>query len=330
MFEWLSFLDRHNIPHQEKGGVTTRGNIAIHCPFCGGADRSYHLSISVLGKGWYCWRDKRHRGLQPHRLIQALLRCSYLEADAIAGGNPGVPDDQMMLDVMAKMDAGRPKPTGVAKKPLALPPEFVEIRDRGFRRQFVGYLHGRGFADPEAVAADYGLLGAVEGRYAGRVIFPIHLDGELVCWTGRHVGASRLRYLTLSSTDDPPARLPVKQTLLWYDRLKAAPAGATLIVTEGPFDALKVNYLGRDHGIYATCLYGKNISHQQVDLLMSFNHPRQIFARKITMVDSNTKNDMLPTLALLREQHFKSMFIEGIKDPGEFDRESFDRFLKTI
>jgi len=325
VIDWESFLDRHNVLYQSRGGVTTRGNIAIHCPFCGPADHGYHLSISVAGRGWYCWLQKSHRGYLPHRLIQALIGCSWLEAESLAKGEHGAPSDRTMLEVIEMMNQPRFKPTQkqVAKNPLNLPAEFVEIRDRGFRRMFAGYLTGRGFADPEQVAADYGLLGAVAGRWAGRIIFPIWLDGELVCWTGRHVGTSRLRYLTLSSSDDPPARMPVKQTVLWYDRLKAAPAEATLVVTEGPFDALKVNYLGRDHGVYATCVYSKNISDFQIDLLLSLD-----FAKKILMFDPETIWDA--EFSMLSDNGFESRFIEEIEDPGEFDKGSFDRFLRTL
>ena len=51
MFDWISFLDKHGIEYSTRGPSTSRGNVYVHCSFCGQADQGKHLGISLEGKG---------------------------------------------------------------------------------------------------------------------------------------------------------------------------------------------------------------------------------------------------------------------------------------
>ena len=77
------------------------------------------------------------------------------------------------------------------------------------------------------------------GRFHGRIIFVIRADAErIVGFTGRAVSPRmEPRYLFEGATD---------ATLLWS--YKFPKRAHTLVLCEGPFDALKVNVLGNRAG----------------------------------------------------------------------------------
>jgi hypothetical protein len=338
MFDWPTFLTQHNIPYTTIG--VARNDIECQCPLCGSADSGHNMSISLIGKGWYCWRQPdSHRGRAPHRLIQALIGCSYLDAEAIVQ-NPTafLPNDGDFIDRLHALFAPAPAAKPQYRNPLKIPAEFREIEDIGKGRMFVSYLVKRGFAEsdiPELVT-EFRLRYCVSdsflrGAFRNRLIFLIEIDRELASWTGRHIsGSARLRYNSLSPEDeDLPAPLSVKDTILWYDRLRQI-NGGTLAICEGPFDALKVNYLGNRHGIYATCVYGMAISDNQLDLIESLGQ----FKKRRILLDALATGLYLGNfhshIGRLEALGFQVIILpERIKDPGEFNESTFASIFRS-
>lgn len=331
-FDWPTFLTQHNIPYITTGKVG-KNDVGCQCPFCGDADSGHNMSISLIDRGWYCWKSPDgHRGLTPHRLIQALIGCSYLDADSIVkSGTSFIPNDGDFIDRLKGLFTTAPISLPTTKPLLKLPDAFRPINDSGFGRMFVSYLERRGFAydDIPNLVKTYQLRYCVSnvflrGAYSNRLIFLISIDDKLVSWTGRHIGSSKLRYNSLSPEDaELPARLSLKDTLLWYDQLHQTD-GDTLVVNEGPFDALKVNYLGNHRGIYATCVYGSTISDVQLDLLESLSQ----FKHKILLLDAEAAlrywNNRHGHAARLESLGFKSVILPSfIEDPGEFNKSTF-------
>src|SRR3974377_930695 len=74
-FNWVRLLNAHHVPFVTRGPNTGRDHISVKCPWCGAADPSEHLGISLRGKGYRCLRDPRHAGRSRARLIHALLHC---------------------------------------------------------------------------------------------------------------------------------------------------------------------------------------------------------------------------------------------------------------
>jgi hypothetical protein len=190
---------------------------------------------------------------------------------------------------------------------------------------FMTYMSRRGF-EPEDIpylSRRFNLRGCADGgRWHGRIIFPVTLDRKLVTWTGRHCGGSPIRYDTLSLYEEksPPALVTIKDTILWYDQLKQA--RGTLVVCEGPFDALKINYLGEGEDIYGTTVFGKSITDKQRDLLESLEN----FDQKILLLDAGTVDHMNPrgNFASLESAGFRLTPLPlFIKDPGELNRKTF-------
>jgi hypothetical protein len=90
---------------------------------------------------------------------------------------------------------------------------------------------------------------------------------------------------------------------------------------------LKINVLGRRAGIVSTCFFTAQPTDQQVELLHQVV-PR--FERCILLLDDKT---FYTTLRVTRE--LSALGVERgvlpqqfrLKDPGEFDRKSFSRFV---
>lgn len=321
MFDWTHFLERNNIPFSSHH-VTKGSQVAIHCPFCGPEDESQHLSISLKGRGWRCWRrPKSHVGKSPTKLIAALLNCSYDQAAAIAGTSIHLPQD-----FMGHVNRALSPPPQKSSRELELPSSFKPFgtylpSERPFRR----YLRGRDFTVREIdhyLTRDFDMHYCTQGPFRGRIVFPVYNDGELVTWTGRSIYADAfLRYMTLTSDEEKardqlltPAAGPITDFLLWYDDLLHVDAD-TICLCEGPFDGLKVRLLGEPHGVTATCLFTMDMSERQLDLLHELL-PR--FRRRYLILDKGT----LPTA--LRLQGMLSglgvrvhQLPKKLKDPGE-------------
>jgi hypothetical protein len=320
-FDWQHWLDRNGISYSTTGKNIARGHLVIHCPFCGRADEGQHLEVNLHGRGWRCFRQPRiHKGRNPTKLVQALLGCSWEAAAAIAGSGAGLPND-FFQTVKNKMDPPKPR---LAKK-LTLPNEFKSFNElMPSRRLFADYLRKRGFYDKDIsrMTSDYGIRYCTNGSYKGRIIFPVHYMNKLVTWTGRTVYPSvELRYKTLSINTEkaeiegvPQAAGSITEYLLWYDDLKKSYA-RTIVLVEGPFDALRVSVLGYNHGIDATCFFTMQPSVSQIDKLHEIL-PK--YKNRYLLLDQGTTSTSLMVASALSSFNVKvKQLPSGTKDPGE-------------
>lgn len=265
--DFQRLLDEERIEYVTRGKNVKRGELNIHCPFCGSADPSFHLGINLDTGYWACWRNQDHRGKSPLRLLVALLKIPYWRAREIAGLTKDYVDPDGFSEVANRLLRGRQvsPETPEVFEPLAFPPEFREITGGVSTRRHWDYLiEERGFhpRDVADLCYDYRLQAATSGRWAHRVILPYYLDGDLVTWTGRAIGRSEYRYLDLSVDD---SILPPKETLYNYDCVTEG--GKWLVVVEGPVDALKLDFYGRKYGVRAVGLSTNSITEEQVHLL---------------------------------------------------------------
>jgi hypothetical protein len=318
--DWVSFLEANNIPYITRGPSVTKNHICIKCCWCGIADPSEHLSISLVGQGFRCWRQPLHSGKNPAKLIQALLGCSWEQATNLAGNAKTLPND-----FLSKMKASLVKKEEVKmERVLSLPEEFKEFNKKPSCRMYAEYLRQRRFNDKNIFedTKDYGIYYASKGLYKGRVIFTIVYDGQLVGWTGRTISANQMmRYDTLThdaekayDRGEVPAPNPISHYLLFYDRIIDSNAD-TIILCEGPFDAWRVNLLGESLGVVSTCFFTSTLSEQQLNLL---HEVLPKFKNRFLLLDENTfskatriKSDLI-TLGVQVKR-----LLDGIKDPGE-------------
>lgn len=247
MFSWYEFCTQRSIDFAEHGAPASQtNNIAVACPFC--ADHSKHMGLHLQSTAWHCRRCDA-AGRSPVKLIQKLLSCSWPEAREIAGTAEAQP---VAVDLAAlKQRLSGPKKDD-RPQVVQFPPEFFSLAgpSSGTKQKFYDYLHGRGFKNPVRLAKSYDLYAALTGDFAFRVIVPLTRVErgvtKLYGWTGRAITKdAKLRYRTEGNTRD----------LLW-EPPRVEEGGDLLVVTEGPFDALKLDAYGRDLGARAVALLG--------------------------------------------------------------------------
>lgn len=154
----------------------------------------------------------------------------------------------------------------VIRGDLQLPAaDISQLKPTGRTRNHWNYLvWTRGF-EPEDIRllTDlYSVVAATSGKYHDRVLLPYIVNEEIVSWTARAVAEARIRYLDLSKDE---SLVQPKQTL--YNHDAARDGGKVLLVTEGPFDALKLDLYGREFGVRTVALSTNSISDQQIYLL---------------------------------------------------------------
>jgi len=326
-FDWLQFLEQHGITYRQ----VSRAEVTVTCPFCGHDDPSQHMNINLEGRGWHCWRNDRHGGRDPTRLVAALLHCTMQAAAQLTRSNSFLPTN-FLERIQTAM---QPRPAPSPQLTLKLPSEFRELDHGVMARPYVHYLLDRGFHRDEIDGlSNHDVYYCPIGPYHGRIMFCVYHRNHLITWTGRTVSDTPgvVRYRTLSPLADkaeqegsPPALGPLPDYLLWFDELLACDA-RTIVVCEGPFDALKVLLLGQTAGVVATCLFGNRMSPAQIELLHKLL-PR--FKRRILLLDRET----LPN-TLKIQGHFTKLKLEArylpsdLKDHGELDSQK--QLLKII
>lgn len=309
-FSWADFLNERGIEYKPTGS----GWLELHCPFCGDDDRGRHMGVNgdPDSPGWNCWRDADHRGRNPTKLVAALVGCSERMAQEIV-------KLQVLPEPVEQPSVEKPE----AMIPLAMPMEFRPVADTLYGQRFLNYLMSRGFTAAECpqVIHRYDLRYCVIGDFAGRLIIPIYKDGQLASWTGRAVDpAVDLRYKTLSDKPgkSPRATFGVKRMVYRQNELYAG--GDTLVICEGPLDAIKVDFYLHEYGIAATCLFGKDPTPEQLTVLTTLaGH----FVQTAILLDADayaTAQKLVGELQPWANVRVANL-PPGVKDPGELTRE---------
>jgi hypothetical protein len=305
---WQDFLTDNQIEWVSRGPNTARGEISIQCPWCGDEDPSQHLGINLSKGSWGCLRNPEHRGHSATYLIGTLLRCSQHQARIIVDQYSRSDPDQLgELSLTADILPG-------AGWPEALP-TLRAIEATGSTAKFWNYLQVRGF-NPDAVIRQYKLQCCMVDRYKDRLIVPLYQRKALIAWTGRALGTPVTAPRYLSSKR-------VKETIFNEDDLLQG--GRLLFITEGPFDAMKLDYHGLEQGVRATCTFGTSIPIEQLVLL---NSRRARFDKTVILFDRDAvepafiAKEWLPSSTVTVGQ-----LPEGVKDPGELSREQIQELI---
>jgi len=321
-FGWVALFDKQRIHYIDRGANVKRGEINIRCPWCGSADPSEHMGIN-LDTGWYsCWRNRAgHSGKSPLRLLMRLLNVGYNEARELAGLGEGYIDPEGFDAVAARlMGRTSAEPTHVAPRRefIQFDKHFKPMDDTVSCRRWWNYVYQRGFdaRDILPMCDRYSIRMARDGNYAMRLILPYFLDGRLVTWTGRAIAPSTIRYKDLSVED---SLVPVKETLFNHDIAAACGRRSTLVLVEGPLDALKVDYYGAPFGVRSVGLSTNSVSEQQALLLEELAGR---FKRVVLMMDNKTDYGLVDSMRMKQ----RLSFIRGLQvmpvpynrpDPGE-------------
>lgn len=206
-------------------------------------------------------------------------------------------------------------------KDLLFPQEFYNIKNENIYSIFYNYLKKRGFDDIDTLVKKYNLKCALTGDWRYRVIFPYFMDEKLVTWTGRVIVDDKdiFRYRDLEI--DKSVR-HVKFCLYNWDTIKKG--GKVLFITEGQFDALKLDFYS---GYNATCLSTTSIRPEQVVLL---NEISDNYEKIYIILDKGAE---VQSMNLLKELSFIRNISElklpdGVKDdPGSMTKEQIRKWV---
>ena len=315
MFDWRKFFQQYHIRYVEKGNVS-RDNIAIKCPFCTD-DPSEHLSVSLRGEGYNCWRDDSHKGRNSAYLVRALLRVSTAEANTIVYGYGGniLPDEDFVTTVKRLLkveDVKRKTSLEIPSdwRPLSKPTKSIA------QTLIYSYLKSRNYSqhDIEAMATRYDLHYATQGPWARRVIFPIRDHyGRIVNFTGRAI--SKRAIIRYKTTSRDTAAADMSECLFDYYNLTRT-RGKALIVCEGPFDAFRLTWIGEPFGIFATCVFTQNVSEVQADKLIRL---ASNFERSFVLFDKGAELHAIKAQFRLGFDRIKMPQYPNVKDPGDLN-----------
>ncbi len=313
-FDWFNFLRRERIFFITEGKNVKRGNINTKCPMCGSQDPSEHMGMDLRTGEWGCWRDPEHRGIDPTRLIQAFLRCSFDHAKSIAEEEV-IADDVPVEDLLKRIQADDPTPPRPRARieVVKYPPDIKPIAAEGARARFLDYLaEDRGFGkDAWEVTKKYDLMCALTGDFAHRLIIPFYFEHSLVGWTGRAIAEAKNRYRSFPESE------VVKSIIYNYD--KASAGGRQLFIVEGPLDTIKHDfYISRNFDT-AVGLLGVAYLDRQISLLLKLCAK---FEKIVILLDPNALH------VAMRLQASLAMFDtsianvpSGVEDPGELTGE---------
>lgn len=314
-FDWRTFLREYRIPFDLQ---EHRGWGVLRCPFCGTSDRGHDnmgVSLDPRNPGWTCWRSKQHRGHDPTRLIQKLLGCNKISALAIIQASVARIEPQAIS-----------APAPVESRPTELRwPDNIRPLDHldPLTQPFFAYLERRGFTLPLQVAERYGLRYCLTGPYAWRLVIPIYDEQDtLVTWTGRDVrGDAKNKYKSLSTRpypDEPLALLKTDEVLYNANLLQAG--GDMLVITEGPFDGMKVDWSMRARtGIHATSIFTNQLTLKQ---LAKLNRVIPKYKQILVLLDADARVQARELLMQLRA-FWPSYPVKSVhppppyKDPGD-------------
>jgi hypothetical protein len=313
--QWERVLAEHRVPYITAGPNVKRGELNIRCPFCGSADPSYHMGLNLDTGWWACWRNRaQHSGKSPLRLLMKLLRVPYAQAREIAGLGSDYVDPEGFDAVAARMlqrgeDA---RPGSVERRVLHLGEDFDPITSHPRLRRFWNYLYQRGFSGSSRLGEDVDVLCSFYKLHAGdgstkqwgwlaelaRSRHPAVLPGrKLVTWTGRAITPSSKRYQDLATELSLVGA--TKETLYNHDAIYAG--GKALVLVEGPFDVLKLDFYGMPWGVRSVGLSTNSISESQAFLLQP---AAAKFDRVIVMMDDADGLGIVDSMRMEQELQF--------------------------
>lgn len=328
VINWAEVLRDNRIPFIERGANVSRGELNIRCPFCGSADPSFHMGLSLETGYWACWRNGQHRGKSPVRLLVRLLDVSVRVARELAGLSEDWVDPEGFSEAVAKFMGRIQTRAALDVAWPELPSTMRPIENRGATRNHFQYLERRGFTEIDALVDQYGLLADCGGPWSWRVVIPYIVGGRVSAWTGRAIAAAEIRYKDLAFDQ---CAYPIKQTLYNGDALDD-PRAHTLVVVEGPIDALKLDFYSQDFGVRAVGLSTNTISEGQVDALLDkgLRFRKVLFmmdnATQLSVVDSmrmRSKLDMLRNTGTVAVP-------AGKKDAGELSPVQVLSFARSL
>ena len=301
MINWRSLLSELRVDWSDRGPNRSTGQITIKCPQCGAADPSRHLAINEATGQYYCFRNPQgHSGKSAPYLLRALgVSPSLVVAllNQYGDGKTAQPSKNYV-----STDAGWDRYLPAANNP-----------------QILSYLEERGIVRPAEAARIFDLRYAPNGQYAQRVLMPIHQANGKIGFTGRAlVPRITPKYLMHESVRSGVYLPHVPEEL------------DTLVIVEGPFDALKMAWALEDQPIVPAALLGLALPETRLKMLVDLAK-----RAKHVLVALDSDQPVSVVYRIIREiavyltcEVVRCPIPSGSKDPGELSMQGVREWLK--
>lgn len=300
-----SLFNELRIPWKDRGANTSRKNVNICCPYCKD-DQGWHMGVSEDSGYYYCFRRPQHAG---HHLPFLLIKLGADRSDAVRLYN------RHLTSKPTNREALEPKPLTQQLK------AWEEFDPGALWNRPMDYLQSRGFDDPDTVAQRYDIRYTQRGAFRNRLLLPILEKGSVVAWTGRALGKDMVpKYLTESSG---------REGLVYQPRAHRH----TLVICEGPLDALKLAVAGERYPVSAVALTGKQLN---ADRLAHLLDGADEVERVLLCLDADTAiweaSRMLAELVgSFRGREVRRIKLpEDYKDPGELPMDEARAWLRGL
>jgi hypothetical protein len=274
----IELLEKYEVPYKTTGNNVSHGNVNIKCPYCGSADPSEHLGIDLTTGKWGCWRNTSHRGRRLPSLLTKLLGCSYEQAVGLTCTRTSRTNLQKVasrLKVTSTKDSQE-----VPKVTHDLIPGLERLSMHNKFVRFHSYLVHRGYDyhHHSALVSIYNLHAALWGPMNNRLVFVLSDNNGILGYTGRAIDNSKTRYYSIPGP-------VIKHTVLQFSDLLYK-GGRRLYVCEGPFDAMRIDYVARTikSPDRATCVFGVDVTTNQIECLVKLS---VVFDELVIIMDSD-------------------------------------------
>lgn len=260
-----------------EGATPTPGGwYRVPCPVCrdrgGHNDTKKKLSVNADNGYYQCFRADC--GIRGFTLLSERHLVKGKRQEEKSDGKVPLPEEYFPLDVANKTSS------------LSLRPYF-------------SYLEGRGITDRIIQGAHIGVC--FRGRYAAKVIVPVHQGGQVVGFTSRSI-ADKV-YM------NPPGFMRTKFMLNGDALLEET--DCPVVIVEGPFDCLR-------HWPHAVACFGKPTSHH-IALIRQAKRPVVIGLD----ADAQMEGWGLAMTLELSGQNIRWMGLRPGTDPGKTPHDEF-------
>jgi len=328
MVDIISLLEEHGIKYVASGPNVAKGNVNIKCPFCGPSDKSEHLGIKLSSGVWGCWRSSKHRGKSLVFLFQKLLGISHRQAVSLLGEEKKayVHDEDSLEAIIEELSMEKKRVKPMSARAILLPPHFRLMKKDIACTHHLHYLqYERGFKNPIQLAKYYGFYYTVKEDFRNRIIMPVRYKNCIVTYTARSITNSDLRYLSL---EKGKSSISVKETVYNFDL--ACSGGKVLFLVEGPFDALKLDWYGKDLGARAVALFNMNMEKKQRNILSEL---LPLFEKVVIILDKGMEekgDDIYQELFPFHKDISIGTLPKGVKDPGDLNPKQIRNLIECL
>ena len=245
----IDFLQEYGLSYKEKRRTITD----VACPDCGREDK---FSILKENGSTICYRGSCSYGKKWfHDFMVKVAGISIIQAKHRLYGNPIHDELKANFDYQPELDASFEEEK---MHPIPWPENHMLPITSEFAPDGMNYLTARGIT--AEIAIKHSLMFSPKFR---RVFLPVIINKKVYGYQGRFIDNSSTSLKIVNNQGFYRDRL-----VMFLDCIQP---DSHIIITEGPFDALKFDLVGG-----AVCTMGKQVTQKQIDLINS-KKPSKIY-----------------------------------------------------